>query len=89
MPAPSIDPDQRDPADVAPTETYAQDDPVWIYRDGVWRAGIVELSSPYAATVICHDDDDRIGVDIRTARYLLPRDERDPVLDADPHGDRP
>jgi hypothetical protein len=86
VPTPTIDPEERDPADVAPTETYAHDGRVWVYRDGVWRAGIVELASPYAATVICRDDDDRIGVDIRTARYLLPRDEHDPVLDADPGG---
>jgi len=41
MAAPTIDPDQRDHADVAPTDIYRPTDPVWVLRGGGWRAGIV------------------------------------------------
>ena len=38
MPAPVIDPDRRNPGEVAPTDTYQPTDPVWVYRGGAWRA---------------------------------------------------
>src|SRR4051794_26980605 len=37
---PTLAPPQRDPADVAPADSYHPADPVWVYRDG-WRAGII------------------------------------------------
>jgi hypothetical protein len=83
MPAPSIDPNKRDPSDVAPTDSYHPNDPVWIFRDGVWRAGIVDGASAFAATVIYRSNAGRgLGVDIRTAPYVLARNEVDPMIDA-------
>ena len=43
---PTIAPPQRDPADVAPADSYHPSDRVWVYRDG-WRAGIIEAASPH------------------------------------------
>ncbi|HEY2672582.1 MAG TPA: hypothetical protein VGJ07_19695 [Rugosimonospora sp.] len=82
MAAPSIEPDQRNPADVAPTDSYRPADPVWIYRGGMWRSGIVESSSSRAATVTYRPNGARgTGVDTLTARYLLARVDADPTLD--------
>jgi hypothetical protein len=82
MAAPTIDPDQRDPAEVAPTDSYHPTDPVWIYHSGGWRAGVVEASSPVAATVTYRPTSHRgTGVDTLTARYLLARADVDPLLD--------
>ena len=82
MSAPTIDPNQRDPEDVAPTDSYRPTDRVWIYRGGQWRSGIVESSSTRAATVTYRPSGARgTGVDTLTARYLAPRNEDDPVLD--------
>jgi hypothetical protein len=82
MPIPTIDPDQRDPSDVAPTDSYRPTDPVWVYRDGVWRAGVIEAASARAAMVTYRPSGARgTGVDTLTARYVLARAEVDPVLD--------
>jgi hypothetical protein len=82
MPAPNIHPEHRDPDDVKPTEDYRPADPVWFYRDGVWRSALIEAASVFAATVIYRSDNSRgMGVDIRTARYVHARNEIDPWLD--------
>lgn len=82
MPAPDLDPYQRDPDAVAPADTYHRADPVWVYRADQWHAGVVEASSPYAVTVTYRPPDTRgTGVDTLTAAYLLPRHDEDPVLD--------
>ena len=82
MPVPHLDPDQRDPADVAPTDSYQPADPVWVYRAGTWRAGVIEAASARAATVTYRPSMARgTGVDTITARYLCPRAEVDPLLD--------
>lgn len=82
MPTPTIHPFQRDPAEVAPTDTYRPADRVWVYRGGGWRAGVVETASPRAATVTYRPNSARgTGVDTLTAPYLLPRMEADPELD--------
>lgn len=82
MATPTIDPDERDPAEVAPTDTYRPADRVWVFRGGTWRAGVVESASPRAATVTYRPNSARgTGVDTLTARYLLPRADADPVLD--------
>jgi hypothetical protein len=84
MAAPTIDPDQRDPAEVASTDSYRPTDPVWVYRGGVWRAGVVEASSARAATVTYRPTGERgTGVDTLTARYLVARGETDPLLDGE------
>jgi hypothetical protein len=82
MPIPNLDPEQRNPADVAPTDSYQPADPVWVYRGGVWRAGVIEAASPRAATVTYRPSSARgTGVDTLTARYLLARADVDPLLD--------
>jgi len=84
MSVPTIHPDQRDPADVEPTQNYRPADPVWFFRDGVWRSALIEAVSEFAATVIYRSDRSRrTDVDIRTARYVLARKELDPLLDLD------
>jgi hypothetical protein len=87
MPAPDIDPDRRDPAEVAPTDTYHPADRVWVYRGGTWRAGVVETASDRAATVTYRPTGaPATGVDTLTAAFLLPRADVDPLLD---QGGRP
>ena len=84
MAAPTIDPDQRNPAEVAPTDSYRPNDRVWVYRGGVWRAGVVEASSARAATVTYRPTGKRgTGVDTLTAWYLVARGEVDPQLDGE------
>ena len=53
MSAPTIDPEHRDPAQIAPTNTYRPTDPVWVFRGGLWRSGVVEGD----------DDRSRLGYD--------------------------
>jgi hypothetical protein len=82
MAVPVIDPDQRNPEEVAPTDTYRPADPVWVFKGGVWRAGVVEAASSRAATVTYRPNNSRgTGVDTLTARYMLARHEADPLLD--------
>ena len=83
MPVPIISPDQRDPADVAPTDSYQPSDPVWVYRHGAWLAGVVEAVSAQAAMVTYRPGNARgTGVDTLTAPYVLARTESDPLLDS-------
>jgi hypothetical protein len=85
MPAPTIDPEDRDPAEVAPTDAYEPADPVWIYRGGGWRAGVIETVSARAATVTYRPRGERgTGVDTVTAPYVLARSDVDPLLDNKP-----
>lgn len=82
MPAPTIDPHQRHPDEVVPTDTYRPNDPVWVYRDGTWRAGVIDSASALAATVRYRSNDRRPDADIRTARYVVARHEIDPLVDS-------
>jgi hypothetical protein len=82
MPAPTIDPDRRDPAAVAPADSYRLADPVWVYRDGSWRAGVIEAASRRAALVTYRPTaGPGTAVDTLTAAYLLARADLDPQLD--------
>jgi hypothetical protein len=82
MPAPDVDPEQRDPLAVAPTDSYQPADRVWVFRGGGWRAGVVEATSAVAATVTYRPTGSRgTGVDTVTARYMLIRSDEDPVVD--------
>ena len=72
---PTVTPPHRDPADVAPAESYRPSDPVWVYRDG-WRPGVIAAASPRAVTVTY-----RTGVDTFTAPYVTWRADSDPTLD--------
>jgi hypothetical protein len=90
MAAPTINPEHRDPADVAPTSSYRPQDPVWVYRGGGWRAGIIESASTRAATVTYRPSHTRAtGVDTLTAQYILARTDLDPQLDQRDCGLRP
>ena len=78
---PSIAPPQRDPADVAPADSYHQSDRVWVYRDG-WRAGVIEAASPRAVTVRYRPGPNiGTGVDTFTAPYVSRRSDEDPAID--------
>lgn len=82
MSAPTIDPDERDQASIASTDSYRPGEPVWVYRTGAWRAGVIETASPRAATVTYRTGGGRgTGTDTITARYVLPRGNADPLLD--------
>ena len=86
MPVPDIDPDHRDPAEVAPTDSYRPADRVWVFRGGRWRAGVVETASERAATVTYRPGSEpATGVDTLTAPFLLPREDLDPILDQGGH----
>jgi hypothetical protein len=76
---PTIAPPQRDPAEVAPADSYHPSDPVWVYRDG-WRAGVIEAASPRAVTVTYRPGAHRgTGVDTFTAPYVSKRSDEDPL----------
>ncbi|WP_067509353.1 hypothetical protein [Actinoplanes sp. TFC3] len=81
MSTPTIAPPQRDPAEVAPADSYHKKDPVWVYRDG-WRAGVIEAASPMAVTVTYRPGTHLgTGVDTFTASYVTTRADEDPALD--------
>jgi hypothetical protein len=83
MGTPTIDPEDRDPAEVAPADSYQRSDRVWVYRGGDWHAGVIEASSARAATVTYRPGSARgTAVDTLTARYLLRRADTDPMLDS-------
>jgi hypothetical protein len=83
MATPTIDPEDRDPADVAPADSYHPSERVWVYRGGDWHAGVIEASSSRAATVTYRQGRARgTAVDTLTARYLLRRADTDPMLDS-------
>ena len=85
---PTIAPPQRDPADVAPADSYHPADRVWVYRDG-WRAGVIEAASPRAVTVTYRPVASRgTGVDTFTAPYVAARYSEDPALDRRDRGRR-
>lgn len=78
---PTTAPPQRDPADVAPADSYHPADRVWVYRDG-WRAGVIEAASPRAVTVTYRPGAHRgTGVDTFTAPYVSARFDDDPAHD--------
>src|SRR2546430_790074 len=81
--APVADPDRRDPAEVAPASAYRCGDPVWVYRYGAWRPGVVEGASVRAvmATYRCTAGRGTV-VDTMSAEYVMPRGDVDAQLDA-------
>jgi hypothetical protein len=82
MPAPTIDPDRRDPAGIAPADSYRPADAVWIHRGGRWCPGVIESASARAATVTYRPTDaGGTSVETLTAECLLHRDDLDPILD--------
>lgn len=87
MAVPELAPDRRDPAQIAAPESYRPADPVWVYRGGAWRAGVVEAASGRAVTVRYRPTAGHgTGVDTLTAAYLQARADFDPLLDGrEPH----
>jgi hypothetical protein len=82
VPAPSIDPDDLDPTEVAPADSYRPADPVWVYRAGAWHAGVVVATSSRTATVTYRPaQGPETAIDTLVAAYLFPRADRDPQLD--------
>lgn len=82
MPAPDLDPAHRPPKEIAPTNSYQPADPVWIFRGGAWRPGVIMSASSRAATVTYRPNAaDGTGVDTLIAPDIAPRAESDPVLD--------
>jgi hypothetical protein len=69
---PSFDPDQRDPAHVAPAGSYRRDETVWVFRNGAWHPGVVNGASPLAVMVTYQSIGGRgTVVDTVTAEYLM------------------
>jgi hypothetical protein len=76
MSVPSVPPQQRDPADVAPADSYLPADPVWVYRGGGWRAGVIDAASARAVTATYRPGAALgTGVDTFTATYVLARSD--------------
>jgi diguanylate cyclase len=87
--APTFDPHRRDRAGVAPAGSYRRDDPVWVYRDGAWRPGVVENASGRAVLVTYrHCDGTGTVVDTMTAEYIAARGAVDAQLDRRAFGPR-
>jgi hypothetical protein len=82
VPAPTINPNDLDPAEVAPADSYRPADPVWVYRAGGWHAGVIVAASTRAVTVTYRPAPGLgTAVDTLTAPYLFPRADIDPLLD--------
>jgi diguanylate cyclase (GGDEF)-like protein len=80
--APTREPHRRDPAAVAPAGTYKRNDPVWVYRQGAWRPGVVESASHRAVMATYRSAaGSGTGVDTMTPEYVLARHATDPQLD--------
>ncbi|MFC7547001.1 hypothetical protein [Plantactinospora sp. GCM10030261] len=83
MSLPTVEPGQRDPGKLAPTDSYRPSDRVWVHRGSAWCAGVVETASARAATVRYRPASTRgTAVDTVTAFYLARRAEADPLLDS-------
>jgi diguanylate cyclase (GGDEF)-like protein len=80
--APTCHPLERDPASLAPADSYRRNDPVWVYRDGAWRPGVVEGAS-HGAVMATYRHAGGTGtlVDTMTAEYVLDRAVTDAQLD--------
>ncbi|GIJ50143.1 hypothetical protein Val02_70290 [Virgisporangium aliadipatigenens] len=83
MAVPTIEPHLRNPAEVAPTDSYRPGVPVWVYRGGAWCAGFIEACSARAAMVTYRPSGSRgTGVDTIFARDIVARADSDPLLDS-------
>jgi diguanylate cyclase (GGDEF)-like protein len=83
--APSINPYQRNPADIAPAGGYHQSDPVWVHRHGTWLPGIVESASR-RAVMATYRRNPAAGtvVDTMGAECVMARTSFDAHLDRPP-----
>jgi hypothetical protein len=82
MPVPTMEPQQFEVDDEV---QYQAGQPVWVFRVGAWRPGIVLHSSSRAVMVRYRPGaGSGTGVDTVTGRSLAHRAERDPSLDGAP-----
>lgn len=74
-PAPRCEPEQREPAEIAPADSYRRGDQVWVHRHGQWHTGVVDGSSP-AAVIVTYQPQGMRGtvVDTVPAMNLIRRD---------------
>lgn len=80
MPAPAFHPDQRDPAQVPPADSYHRDDAVWVFRNGAWHTGVVDGVSAFALMVTYERTGARgTVVDTVTPEYVVPHADLDTV----------
>jgi hypothetical protein len=85
VPAPAAIPAARDPASIASPASYARNAPVWIFRAGAWRPGLVIASSDRAALVrYRHTHTRAVSTDTAFAADLAARDEYDAHIDPPP-----
>jgi hypothetical protein len=85
VPAPTADPADRDAATIASPAAYTRNDPVWIWRGGAWRPGLVLASSERAVLVqYRHTGNLATGTDTAIACDVAAREEYDPYLDRTP-----
>lgn len=78
--APAFTPDNRDPAQVEPAESYQHSEPVWVYRHFEWHLGVVDGTSPLAVIVTYQREGMRgTVVDTVPAECLVRRAERQPA----------
>jgi hypothetical protein len=83
MSAPTCEPSQRDPAEVAPASTYLRGDPVWVHRHGAWRPGVIEGASTRAVTATYRSGPGRgTAVDTMLASDVRFRGDADAQLDS-------
>ncbi len=78
---PTCDPHQREAGDVAPASSYRRDDPVWVYREGAWRPGVVESASSWAVMATYRYTGTGTVVDTMAAEYVMARTAADAQLD--------
>ena len=82
MQTPTISPEHRKPHEIAPVGSLSLGAPVWVYRCGKWRPGVVLAASDRAAMVRYRPTDGSgTGVETAVAADLADRTERDPLLD--------
>jgi hypothetical protein len=68
---------------VAPANSYRRDDPVWVYREGAWRPGVVESASGWAVMATYrYAGGTGTVVDTMAAEYVLARTVADAQLDS-------
>ena len=73
---------ERDPADVAAPDSYQSGQPVWIYRTGAWRPGLVMHAGPRAVLVRYRPTASAgTGVDTALGVDLVARDGVDELLE--------
>jgi hypothetical protein len=82
MPVPTIEPQIYAPPGAPAADEYQAGQPVWVYRAGAWRPGVVLHSSAKAVMVRYRPaEGPGTGVDTVTNQCLAARSDLDPLLD--------